>query len=108
MLYEVITILLLLSGCGKAEVQEYGVNLLSDGGFEGDLYESWDKDVWVQIEGFTNISIEDEDGNHVLKIENTSLNDAKMKQTVKVEPRQIYKLSGYIKVEDGSYSYNFV
>ncbi|MBN2880064.1 MAG: glycosyltransferase family 39 protein [Clostridia bacterium] len=96
-------ILILLSGCGKAEVQDYGVNLISDGGFEGDLYEFWDKDVWVQIEGFTNISIEDEGGNHVLKIENTSLNDAKMKQTVKVEPKQVYKLSGYIKVEDSSY-----
>lgn len=87
-------------GCKDKSEDEYEVNLINGGDFEDDLYEYWDKDVWVNIEGFTKISVEDEQGNHVLKIQSNELNDAKMKQTVKVEEKQFYKLSGYIKAEN--------
>ncbi|MEX1376384.1 MAG: phospholipid carrier-dependent glycosyltransferase [Eubacteriales bacterium] len=88
------------SGCADKSDTEYEVNLIKDGSFEGDLYEYWDKDVWVSIEGFSKFNVADENGNHVLKIESREMNDAKMKQTVDVEEKEIYKLSGYVKAEN--------
>ena len=101
-----IIILALISvfalGCKNSTEAEYGVNLINGGDFEDDLYEFWDKDLWFSVEGFTDINVAAEGGNHVLRIQSIELNDAKMKQTVQVEEKQIYKLSGYIKAENAS------
>lgn len=102
-LFIIITLLILCLfavGCKDKEAGEYGINLINGGDFEDDLFEYWNKDVWVKIDGFTKINIVEDNDGHVLYIENTELNDAKMKQTVNVEEKQIYKLSGYIKAEN--------
>ena len=96
----IVLMMLSLAGCSKETAEEYGVNLLKDGDFENDLYDNWDKDVWVKIDGYSGFDIVNEDGNNVLRINSNELNDAKMKQTVKVEEKQTYRLSGYIKADE--------
>ena len=50
----------------------------------------------VKTPEYTEITVEEIDGNHVLKIINNYENDARIAQNVKVKGNKTYRLSGYI------------
>jgi len=76
-------------------------NLLLNGDFEGGASEEtipneWFTEMWVKTPEHTGISVDEIDGNRVLKINNSFENDARISQNVKVKGNKTYKLSGYI------------
>ena len=100
--------LIVFSGHGE----ETPENLLANPEFE-DLDDrgvpaGWVTDAYIQEVGYTQFSIEEgkpeDPGSRVLKIHNMALNDARLAQTVEVEPESMYRFSAYVrpeKVEEG-------
>ena len=81
-------------------------NLLDNADFlqldEDGYPEGWYPDAYIQEKGYTNFLITDVDAEHphALMIQNVGENDARLAQTVEVEPDSLYCLSGYIRAED--------
>ncbi len=82
-------------------------NLLSNGGFEtvdanGDAVD-WYRNAYYDEVGYSRLSITEQvshSGNYSAVIENASPNDARFVCTVKVKPSSLYKMSGYVLVEN--------
>ncbi len=82
-------------------------NLLSNGGFElldenGEPLEWYPTAYWSQ-NGYSQIGVTDEkahSGTYSAAIENMDSNDARLVCSVEVEPSSMYRISGYVLVED--------
>lgn len=101
-----LIITLLFCACEKGSDQQLNVNLLKNPGFEagvGTEIEGWALDRYdtaSPIEYYT--VLEDPsapEGKNIAKIENTTFNDARFTQAVKVEPDSYYCLSAMVKTE---------
>lgn len=94
--------MMLLMPCGSAE----DVNLLDNPSFEelgaDGLPAGWYTDAYVAQTGYTTYAVSNDaqDGQRSAVINNLGMNDARFAQRVKVEPSSMYRLSGWIKVED--------
>lgn len=79
-------------------------NLLQNSGFEesaSNAPASWNKDVWVQGDQASLLSVESADvhsGSFAAAVENMQPNHAKWIQTVAVKPDTHYRISGWVKV----------
>lgn len=79
-------------------------NLLQNSGFEeapAGVPSSWTKDVWVQGDQASILSVESEDvhsGGYAAVIENLQPNHAKWIQKFTVKPNTHYRISGWVKV----------
>ena len=96
--------LLALGVCAPALAEE-GENLLSNGGFEevsGDMPAGWYRGMWVTTAGTTYIESSEDahTGERAAMVDNVQPNDARLEQTVRVEPQTFYKLSAWVKAED--------
>ena len=82
---------------------EDGPNLLTNPGFEeltgSGMPVGWSTDAYYSQEGYTLFSVADDDETHGNYAVITGLadNDARFRQTVKVEPESLYRLSGWIR-----------
>ncbi len=93
-----------LDACAEADDE----NLLMNAAFEmldeNGIPEDWYKDAYVQEPGYTSFQIDPEeeqlDGLHILRIHNIALNDARLAQTVPVEPESLYCFSALVKAVD--------
>ena len=103
-------ILLICSGAGLwsgtaacAEADEE--NLLMNAAFEmldeNGIPEDWYRDAYIQEPGYTSFQMDPEEeqlsGLHILRIHNMALNDARLAQTVPVEPESLYCFSALVK-----------
>lgn len=97
-----LSIVLALMPTGMAEE----TNLLVNPGFEelgsDGLPSGWYTDAYVAQAGYTTYAVSDEarEGQHSAVVNNIGMNDARFVQRVRVEPESLYRLSGWIKVED--------
>ncbi len=97
------TLAVLLAGGAQAE----GENLLSNGGFEtvsaAGEPAGWYTAAYRTQEGFTLFSITSEkahSGTYSAKITNANVNDARYVCNIAVKPETLYRVSGYILVEN--------
>ena len=81
-------------------------NLLENGSFEsvnGDgMPLAWETDAYVLDEGYSVFSVSEDspkDGLRCARIRNNGMNDARLAQTVRVEPETLYRFSGYIRAK---------
>ena len=81
-------------------------NLLENGSFE-ELDESglpiaWEVDSYRRINADTRFSVETDayEGEHCAMIVSGDMNDARFAQTIEVKPSTLYRLSGYLMVQD--------
>ncbi len=82
-------------------------NLLSNGGFEevvaSGMPEGWFASAYRNQAGYSRMAATDEfahTGRYSVVVENASSNDARFTCTAKVNPESLYKLSGYVLVEN--------
>lgn len=82
-------------------------NLLKNGGFEivsdSGIPESWYPTAYRNQVGYSRMAVSNEkaySGRYSAVVENASNNDARFTCTVKVEPESLYRLSGYVLVEN--------
>ncbi len=94
-------VLLLIPGISLADE----TNLLVNPGFEDVSEENlpigWFSDAYLKREGVSMFDIQEEahSGSRSIQIQNLDMNDARFAQTVIVEPRTMYRLSGWIKAD---------
>ncbi len=98
-----LLIALMLLGSASAD----GDNLLKNGSFEtinaAGMPDDWYTVSYDSIGGNTQFSVTDEQahsGSYSAKIVNQNLNDARFVTVANVKPESVYRLSGYILVED--------
>jgi len=104
MRYLVFAISLLLNAEGLAGIPESkdSTNLLANPSFEelsGTLPVGWETDVWDNEPGVTDFAVRDEEAHHgrySVTIINHQPNDARLKQTVKVDPDTTYRVSCWV------------
>jgi dolichyl-phosphate-mannose-protein mannosyltransferase len=82
-------------------------NLLANPGFESaadGVPSGWQRDMWLHDEGVSLLTLEGDahEGQNCARIISYSQNDARFKQSVRVEPATLYKISGWIKAQDVS------
>ena len=76
-------------------------NLLQNGSFEENGTDHWRPDTWQQLEGSLTVETvpSGKDGRYAVSMDSSIPEDSKLVQTVKVKPRTLYRLSGWIYVE---------
>lgn len=77
-------------------------NLLANGGFEDGTLEPWRQDTWQQIDGSLKAALAapGKEGLTCAVMTSTIPEDSKLVQTVTVKPRTLYRLSGWIRVDE--------
>jgi len=97
----------LLAVCLVFSASAESDNLLKNGGFEivsdSGIPESWYPTAYRSQVGYSRMAVSNEkaySGRYSAVIENASNNDARFTCTVKVEPESLYRLSGYVLVEN--------
>ena len=88
---------------GQAALSD-GANLLRNGDFSDlaadGLPAAWTPDAWLTAEGYTIYSAgAAPDASHWICVNNIGLNDARFRQTVRVQPETLYCLSGDIRAD---------
>ncbi len=95
-------VLLLIPGVSLADE----TNLLVNPGFEDvsedNLPIGWFTDAYLKREGVSLFDLQEDahSGSCSIRIQNLDMNDARFAQTVKVEPKTMYRLSGWIKADN--------
>lgn len=97
-------LLLLLFFCFYPRPQRQpGEELLVNGSFtdvtEAGMPASWHTEAYTSAAGYSDFSLEEDDGKQMLHIVNHLPNDARIAQEVAVEPNRLYCLSGKIRAE---------